>query len=80
MCGRFNLRVPLSVLARQFQFDLEGTPPIAIRYNIAPTQEVAAVRLAEGKRQFMKRRSATLPKLPASSPAVRKRSQRMCKR
>lgn len=61
MCGRFNLRVPLSVLARQFQFDLEGTPPIAIRYNIAPTQEVAAVRLAEGKRQLALFRWGLIP-------------------
>jgi putative SOS response-associated peptidase YedK len=48
MCGRFTLRTPLTVLARQFQFDLDaalaGAGP---RYNIAPTQTVFAVRQIE---------------------------------
>jgi|SRR3954447_21830177 putative SOS response-associated peptidase YedK len=43
MCGRFTLRTPLTVLAKQFQFDLDAalreTGP---RYNIAPTQTVTA--------------------------------------
>ncbi|HUE70725.1 MAG TPA: SOS response-associated peptidase [Pirellulaceae bacterium] len=54
MCGRFNLRTPMTVLAEQFVFDLgplagEAFPP---RYNIAPTQKVAAVRLVDRKRQL----------------------------
>lgn len=44
MCGRFTLRVPASVVAEQFSlFEL---PPFTARFNIAPTQPVAAVRLA----------------------------------
>jgi putative SOS response-associated peptidase YedK len=48
MCGRFTLRTPL-VLAQQFLFDLGKAPAatqVSLRYNIAPTQTVAAVRHA----------------------------------
>jgi putative SOS response-associated peptidase YedK len=47
MCGRYTLRTPLSVLAEQFLFDLGPLPPDVLakpRFNIAPTQEIAAVR------------------------------------
>lgn len=48
MCGRFTLRAPPSVIAEQFRlFDVE---PLEPRYNIAPTQMVAAVRQLEGER------------------------------
>jgi len=53
MCGRFTLRTPLSILAQQFLFDLSGdghTGTLSAawrpRYNIAPTQDVVAVRTA----------------------------------
>ncbi|HEX5104739.1 MAG TPA: SOS response-associated peptidase [Pirellulaceae bacterium] len=55
MCGRYTLRTPMTVLAQQFLFELdaslEGSGP---RYNIAPTQDVAAVRIREagGKREL----------------------------
>jgi putative SOS response-associated peptidase YedK len=45
MCGRFNLRTPLPVLATQFRFDFDAAmAEIGPRYNIAPTQEVLAIR------------------------------------
>jgi hypothetical protein len=48
MCGRYNLRTKLTVLAKQFQFDLDdafaGVKP---QYNIAPAQQVLAVRRLE---------------------------------
>jgi putative SOS response-associated peptidase YedK len=47
MCGRFTLRTPLTVLAEQFLFDLSKLPADVLarpRFNIAPTQEIAAVR------------------------------------
>jgi putative SOS response-associated peptidase YedK len=50
MCGRFTLRTPLSVLAEQFHFDLDNATQLSPRYNIAPTQDVIAVRLVDGKR------------------------------
>ncbi|MCE9554773.1 MAG: SOS response-associated peptidase [Planctomycetes bacterium] len=54
MCGRFTLRTPATVLAKQFdlsmQLDLLGD--LKPRYNIAPTQQVLAVRDAmPGKRE-----------------------------
>ncbi|MBN2472979.1 MAG: SOS response-associated peptidase [Pirellulales bacterium] len=43
MCGRFTLRAPASVVAKQFAlFEL---PPFAPRFNIAPSQPVPVVRL-----------------------------------
>jgi len=47
MCGRFTLRAPASVIAEQFAlFEL---PPFTPRFNIAPSQPVAVVRLAPGR-------------------------------
>lgn len=45
MCGRFSLTVPAEELAELF--DLGETPPLAPRYNIAPTQPVLIVRPRE---------------------------------
>jgi putative SOS response-associated peptidase YedK len=44
MCGRFTLIAPGEAIAELFQ--LAETPSIAPRYNIAPTQPIAAVRLS----------------------------------
>ena len=43
MCGRFNLTASGEEIAEAF--DLEDVPHLAPRYNIAPTQPVAVVRL-----------------------------------
>lgn len=43
MCGRFTLRTSVPELAQEF--GLAGVPDFSPRYNIAPTQAVAAVRL-----------------------------------
>lgn len=42
MCGRFTLKTPIEKAAKHFK----ATPPpnVAARYNIAPSQEVLAVR------------------------------------
>lgn len=42
MCGRFTLRISPELLAKFF--GLPDAPPLEPRYNIAPTQPVAAVR------------------------------------
>lgn len=49
MCGRFTLQTPFSVLMKYFAF--ESNLQLALRYNIAPTQDVLTVRLVEQKRQ-----------------------------
>lgn len=43
MCGRFTLATPEQDIAQQFS--LTDVPHLEARYNIAPTQPVAAVRL-----------------------------------
>ena len=47
MCGRFTLIDPSQSLA--VQFNLPQVPDMKPRYNITPTQPVAAVRLAAGR-------------------------------
>jgi putative SOS response-associated peptidase YedK len=50
MCGRFTLLVPAEELAQAF--DLPSVPEVVPpRYNIAPTQPVAIVRLDPDRRQ-----------------------------
>lgn len=44
MCGRFTLFEPDKVLAREF--DVSNFPPRSPRYNIAPSQPIAAIRAA----------------------------------
>lgn len=43
MCGRFTLRTPMNKVAELF--GLDETPAAEPRYNVAPTQQVAAVRI-----------------------------------
>ncbi|MCB9832863.1 MAG: SOS response-associated peptidase [Planctomycetes bacterium] len=61
MCGRFTLQAPADVLA-----DLFGVPALyelPARYNIAPTQDVAAVRIDpdEGDRELVMLRWGLVP-------------------
>jgi putative SOS response-associated peptidase YedK len=54
MCGRYTLRTPLNVLAKQFQFELpDSLPEFRPLFNIAPATDAAAVRIGEsGKREL----------------------------
>lgn len=56
MCGRFALMTPTEMLVKLFDVPetaVESLPPSVPRYNIAPTQPVAAIRLNEnGERDF----------------------------
>jgi putative SOS response-associated peptidase YedK len=66
MCGRFNLRTPMNVLAQQFMFELGPQPEAAFRprWNIAPTQLVAGVRkraAGEPKRELAWLRWGLIP-------------------
>ena len=49
MCGRYTLVAPVNSLAEQFHID-EYPSDLSPSYNIAPTQEVAAV-LGEGEKR-----------------------------
>ncbi len=46
MCGRFTQAAPGEVIAELFE--LSAVPVLAPRYNVAPTQDVAAVRVGTG--------------------------------
>lgn len=61
MCGRFALSIPPEVLAAFFQ--LESVPaPFAARYNIAPGQKVATIRLTrQGARRLGQLRWGLVP-------------------
>lgn len=61
MCGRFNLTASGEEIAEAF--DLDDTPELAPRYNIAPTQPVAVVRLeaASGRRRLAAVRWGLVP-------------------
>lgn len=60
MCGRYTLTSPLEGVRQVFDF--VERPNLAPRFNIAPTQEVAAVRLgADGARHFAGLRWGLIP-------------------
>lgn len=60
LCGRYSLTSPLESVRQVFGF-LES-PNLAPRYNIAPSQEVAVVRLGEdGLRHFATLRWGLVP-------------------
>lgn len=67
MCGRFTLAVPGEQVAAQLQ--LAATPELSPRYNIAPTQQVGAVRAAEGGRELVLLRWGPVPSW-AKDPSV----------
>ena len=59
MCGRYTLTSAPEALRALFRY--EEQPNFPPRYNIAPTQPIAIVRLVEGKRQFAPVRWGLLP-------------------
>jgi putative SOS response-associated peptidase YedK len=59
MCGRYTLTSAPEVIRALFRYpEQPNFPP---RYNIAPTQPIAIVRVVEGKRQFALVRWGLLP-------------------
>ncbi|MBW3539706.1 MAG: SOS response-associated peptidase [Planctomycetes bacterium] len=50
MCGRFNLRTPTAQLVEIF--GVGDVPRMEARYNIAPTQPIAVVRIENGRRRL----------------------------
>ena len=60
MCGRYVLTTPVEHLAEEF--GLTGVPPeISPNYNVAPTQEVAAVLEEGGERRLEMLRWGLIP-------------------
>jgi putative SOS response-associated peptidase YedK len=63
MCGRYTLRTKLNVLLQQFAAELTEEFEYRPRYNIAPTQQVLAVRQPEqgAKRELVQLRWGLIP-------------------
>lgn len=59
MCGRYAVTSSPEALRALFRY--EEQPVFPPRYNIAPTQPIAIVRLVDGKRQFALVRWGLLP-------------------
>jgi putative SOS response-associated peptidase YedK len=59
MCGRYTLRASAEDIAREFE--LAQIPPWTPRYNIAPTQDVLAVRMHKGEREATLLRWGLIP-------------------
>ena len=67
MCGRFTLRTPAHRLAEAFGVD--ALPNLAPRYNIAPTQDVVAIRHGGAGRELTMLRWGLIPGW-AKDPAI----------
>ena len=69
MCGRFTLRSPANALAKLFELSEE--PLLVPRYNIAPTQPVALVRMNAqmGQREWALTRWGLIPSW-SKDPAI----------
>lgn len=61
MCGRFTLHSPKDFIGARFGVDLSGFGELAPRYNIAPTQQVLAVRVRDGTREARRMRWGLIP-------------------
>jgi len=59
MCGRFIITSPPEAFRALFEYDEQ--PNFPPRYNVAPTQPIAIVRVVGGKRQFALVRWGLLP-------------------
>ena len=59
MCGRYAATLPPEAMRALFRYpEQPNFPP---RYNIAPTQPIAIVRVVEGRRQFALVRWGLIP-------------------
>jgi putative SOS response-associated peptidase YedK len=73
MCGRFAITLPPEAMARLFQAEPANDLPESPRYNICPTQTVAAVALAGGRRRLGPMRWGFIPrwyKAPNDGPLL----------
>ncbi len=71
MCGRYAVTLPPEAVRKLFRY--AGHPNFPPRYNIAPTQPIAVVRLMSGERSFALMRWGLIPswaKDPAKLPTL----------
>ncbi|MCC6305180.1 MAG: SOS response-associated peptidase [Rhodobacteraceae bacterium] len=73
MCGRFVITHPAAALAALFEAVPANDLPAVPRYNVCPTQRVAAVTAADGARRLVVLRWGFLPawyKAPGDGPLL----------
>ncbi len=68
MCGRYTLSTPVGVLAEEFGL-FGSLPEVPPSYNVAPTQEVAAIMEGGGERRLEMLRWGLIPSW-AKDPAI----------
>ena len=71
MCGRHTLTTPVGKLAVEFEIT-RPLPEVPARYNVAPTQEVAAVLAEDDERHLEMLRWGLTPRrltIQGSAPA-----------
>ncbi len=73
MCGRYSLSKPPELLRELFE--LETTPELVPRYNIAPTQPAPVVRLDRGDRRVLEMMRWGLPGSGAVSTVINARAE-----
>jgi hypothetical protein len=61
MCGRFARVTELEAVRRLLGFETADLIELHPRYNVAPTQDVAAVRLGDGRRSLVMLRWGLVP-------------------
>jgi len=59
MCGRYSLTTAPEAIRQLFEFD--NRPNLAVRYNIAPTQEAPVIRIEDGGRALALLRWGLIP-------------------
>lgn len=73
MCGRFSLQTPVPDLAELFEADPSGLSDWLARFNVAPTDEVIALRRGAAGRKLVSVRWGLIPSWaedPASLPLM----------
>ena len=73
MCGRFSLQTPVPDLAELFEADPSRLGDRGARFNVAPTDEVIALRRGEAGRELVSLRWGLIPHWaedPASLPLM----------
>jgi putative SOS response-associated peptidase YedK len=73
MCGRFTLRVPMTLLVDQFQIEIGTDQQMPLRFNVAPTQDIPIVRQTDDGRELAIVRWGLIPswsKDPKSGPLL----------
>lgn len=78
MCGRYTIAAPSEAIRRMFGFR-NPLPNLPARYNVAPTQDVPAVRLEGGERRLVMLRWGLVPawskEMASSAPLINARGE-----